>query len=452
MANASISYELPPLPEYTLNPLPPLVSWASDEILQVAFPIIGYWVVSIIYHLIDVYDLLAKYRLHTPAEVLSRNHVSRYEVLRDVIIQQIIQTIAGLLLSLADDAATYGKADYDIAWYAQKIRLAQRAVPVVMATVGLNPVALASKVSVSQPMLSGAIIGGRYPELVQTVTTAGKDMLVPAFASWELALASALYWYAIPAVQFIVGIIVVDTWEYFWHRAMHLNRWLYGKFFSTSQQGIQTKFLVNLHSRHHRLYVPYAYGALYNHPVEGFILDTLGAGLGYLITGMTVRQSLFYFTGSTIKTVLDHSGYEFPWDPLHFIFPNNAAYHDIHHQSWGIKTNFSQPFFVFWDTLGGTKFTGDAKAKYERSRRSADQKVTQEIENGTINAEATSTMATALDDENARPQPMATPRSTRKKSASISSSPAGNLKGLRNKVNESMHGKRSNVLGMDSSH
>jgi sphinganine C4-monooxygenase len=92
-----------------------------------------------------------------------------------------------------------------------------------------------------------------------------------------------------------------------------------------------------LHSRHHRLYVPYAFGALYNHPVEGFLLDTLGAGLAYMLCGMSTRQGMVFFTGSTIKTVDDHCGYSLPWDPLQRITSNNASYHDIHHQSWGIK-------------------------------------------------------------------------------------------------------------------
>lgn len=227
--NMSMPYELPPLPDYTLKPLPPLVSWTSDAILQVAFPIIGYWVVSLIYHLIDVYDLLPQYRLHTPAEVLKRNPVSRYEVFRDVIIQQVIQTIAGLLVSLTDEAAMYGRADYDVAWYAQKIRLAQRAIPVVLATVGLNSTALASKVSASQPMLAGALDGGRYPNLIQTIMVGGREIVAPAFASWELFLANALYWYAVPALQFTAGVIIIDTWEYALHRAMHMNKWLYGK-------------------------------------------------------------------------------------------------------------------------------------------------------------------------------------------------------------------------------
>lgn len=130
---------------------------------------------------------------------------------------------------------------------------------------------------------------------------------------------------------------------------------------------------MTLHSRHHRLYVPYAFGALYNHPIEGFLLDTAGTGVGFLTSMMTNRQSIWYFTFSTIKTVDDHCGYAFPWDPLQRLTGNNAAYHDIHHQSWGIKTNFSQPFFTFWDRMLGTKWSGDVKLRYERSRAAVEK-------------------------------------------------------------------------------
>lgn len=136
--------------------------------------------------------------------------------------------------------------------------------------------------------------------------------------------------------------------------------------------------VATFHSRHHRLYVPYAYGALYNHPFEGFLLDTCGAGLAYLLTGMTPLQGMCFFTGSTIKTVDDHCGYALPWDPLQRMTSNNAGYHDVHHQSWGIKTNFSQPFFTFWDRLLGTAWVGgDVSARYERARVAAERKVNQ---------------------------------------------------------------------------
>jgi hypothetical protein len=46
---------------------------------------------------------------------------------------------------------------------------------------------------------------------------------------------------------------VMDAWQYVLHRTFHESRFLYKHF----------------HSHHHRLYVPYAFGALYNHPLEG---------------------------------------------------------------------------------------------------------------------------------------------------------------------------------------
>lgn len=83
---------------------------------------------------------------------------------------------------------------------------------------------------------------------------------------------------------------------------------------------------------------------------------------------------MVFFTGATFKTVDDHCGYALPWDPLQHITSNNAGYHDVHHQSWGIKTNFSQPFFTFWDRMLGTVWTGgDVSARYERSRIAAQK-------------------------------------------------------------------------------
>jgi len=108
----------------------------------------------------------------------------------------------------------------------------------------------------------------------------------------------------------------MDTWQYFLHRLFHVNKYLYRTF----------------HSVHHRLYVPYAFGALYNHWFEGLVLDTLGAAVAHSLSLMSVRQAILLFTFSTLKTVDDHCGYALPFDPFQFMFGNNAPYHDIHHQ------------------------------------------------------------------------------------------------------------------------
>jgi sphinganine C4-monooxygenase len=41
----------------------------------------------------------------------------------------------------------------------------------------------------------------------------------------------------------------------------------------------------------------------------------------------------------------DHCGLWLPGNILQALFGNNSAYHDIHHQLYGNKYNFSQPFF-----------------------------------------------------------------------------------------------------------
>ena len=349
MANITSS-ELPALPSFTLVPRPPMIPGISDPLVQLLSLVVTYWAMSGFFHILDVFNLCSKYRLHTPAELEKRNRVTRYEVFRDVIIQQIAQTAFGLLIAQFDPVEMTGREEYDIAVWAQRLRLAQRYIPSLIGLIGVDSLSLARRLKPSYPQLAGALVGGFYP--------------TQSYIPWETATAKFIYWVGIQVVQFTVAILIVDTWQYFLHRAMHMNKFLY----------------TTLHSRHHRLYVPYAYGALYNHPIEGFMLDTLGTGMAYLVTGMTVRQGLVFFNSATIKTVDDHCGYKLPWDPVQRISSNNAAYHDVHHQSWGIKTNFSQPYFTFWDRALGTAWVGgDVSSRYERDRISAQKKIDADI-------------------------------------------------------------------------
>lgn len=230
MQNNSLVYDLPPLPDYTLRPLPPLIPGISDKFLQLLAPFIAYWAVSIFFHILDVYDFLPQYRLHTPAEILKRNHVTRYEVLRDVIFQQIVQTAFGLLMNAMDPEDTTGREIYDEAVWAQRIRWAQRFLPSALAMVGLDSLSLGKGLKVSHPMIAGALSGGWYPSLTKSVTTnTGTNILAPSFAPWEMLLAKFIYWVFIPALQFTVAAFIVDTWQYFLHRGMHMNKWLYSK-------------------------------------------------------------------------------------------------------------------------------------------------------------------------------------------------------------------------------
>lgn len=179
-----------------------------------------------VFHYIDTMDYFPQYRLHTPAEVVKRNHVSRWEVVRDVVIQQVIQTIVGVAIAATEPDTFVGKDDFNVAVWAQRIRLVQGVVPTILSTVGVDSRTLATKIVGQAPSLAAVLMGGQHP---WAVTIAG-GALVPTFAQWELLLAKAIYWVAIPFFQFTMAILIVDTWQYFLHRAMHMNKWLYSEF------------------------------------------------------------------------------------------------------------------------------------------------------------------------------------------------------------------------------
>jgi sphinganine C4-monooxygenase len=228
MANHSLyDSSLPPLPTYTLEPKPDLLPFISDLWLSLVLPVVVYWVASLFFHAIDTLDLFPQYRLHTPEEITKRNHATRYEVARDVIIQQIIQVITGYALAITEPQEMIGKTDYDIAVWATRIRLAQRALPGLLGLVGLNATAISKSMSSSHPLLAGVLAGGYYP----VTSTDSAAAAAPTFTAWELTLAKAIYYVFIPAVQYFVAVFILDTWQYFLHRLMHVNRWLYSKFY-----------------------------------------------------------------------------------------------------------------------------------------------------------------------------------------------------------------------------
>ncbi|XP_008784885.1 sphinganine C4-monooxygenase 2-like [Phoenix dactylifera] len=228
----------------------------SDEVLGIFVPIAVYWIYSGIYMILGS---LEKYRLHSKKDEDTKNLVSKREVVKGVLLQQLLQAaIAFLVFRLSRDDST---------------------------------------------------------------TTS--DVRTPI---------------TVIVKQFFIGMFVIDTWQYFWHRYMHLNKFLYR----------------HIHSWHHRLVVPYAFGSQYNHPLEGLILDTLGGALAFVVSGMTPRTSIFFFSFSTMKGIDDHCGLCLPGNIFHMFFWNNTAYHDVHHQFYGNKYNFSQPFFITWDKILGT--------------------------------------------------------------------------------------------------
>ncbi|XVE85871.1 hypothetical protein DITRI_Ditri17bG0126100 [Diplodiscus trichospermus] len=174
--------------------------------------------------------------------------------------------------------------------------------------------------------------------LTQTLQALGASLLfLMSRGKNEASTSEPSSFFAI-ARQYVVAMLVLDTWTYFTHRYLHQNKFLYR----------------HLHSRHHQLVVSYAFGAQYTHPLEGLLVDTVGGALAFIISGMSPRTSIFFYSFVSIKIVDDHCGLRLPGNLIQIFFKNNSVYHDVHHQLYGGKYNFSQPFFVMWDRILGT--------------------------------------------------------------------------------------------------
>lgn len=183
--------------------------------------------------------------------------------------------------------------------------------------------------------LASVVKGVLLQQLVQATVAQGLFLVTSKANASGVTIQPSI---PVQIVQIVIAMLVMDTWQYFVHRYMHQNKFLYR----------------HVHSQHHRLVVPYAIGALYNHPLEGLLLDTFGGALSFLVSGMTARTAVIFFCFAVIKTVDDHCGLWLPGNVFHLFFQNNTAYHDIHHQLQGLKYNYSQPFFPIWDKLLGT--------------------------------------------------------------------------------------------------
>lgn len=75
-----------------------LVDGIPDHLLTLAAPVIGYWVLSLLFHCLDIskWKWLDKYRIHESAEVKAKNLVTKSQVVWAVVFQQVIQTALGL--------------------------------------------------------------------------------------------------------------------------------------------------------------------------------------------------------------------------------------------------------------------------------------------------------------------------------------------------------------------
>lgn len=189
-----------------------------------------------IFHFFDTYDLLSRYRLHTPAEVLKRNHVSRGEVMRDVIIQQIIQSAVGWAISLSEPIEMRGAEWWEVLKLYSKFLQGERWVLGGLQTLGINGTGLEEKV------IAGITAVGADNVLAGVVRLLGLEPTEGG--NWRYKLVEIAYWYIFPAARMWVAIFILDTWQYFLHRLMHESKWLYRELEFSSSRAAPLSLLI----------------------------------------------------------------------------------------------------------------------------------------------------------------------------------------------------------------
>jgi sphinganine C4-monooxygenase len=83
-------------------------------------PVVAYWIYSIFFHFIMKAELplFEKYRIHTVSDLEKRNRVSVSRVLSMVLLQQLIQTVLGVLvLHPIDPISTATSEENSLKWF-----------------------------------------------------------------------------------------------------------------------------------------------------------------------------------------------------------------------------------------------------------------------------------------------------------------------------------------------
>jgi 4-alpha-methyl-delta7-sterol-4alpha-methyl oxidase len=134
--------------------------------------------------------------------------------------------------------------------------------------------------------------------------------------------------------------VLLDDFLYYWmHRLMHENKWL----------------LKHVHSVHHQIRTPSAIAGNHFHWLE--LAMTAGLALvGPVLLESHITVVYAWIILRQLEAADGHTGYNLPWDPLHWLpLYEGAAYHDFHHARF--KGNYAG-FLPVWDRVFDTYAKG----------------------------------------------------------------------------------------------
>ena len=194
-----------------LNPRPPLLPFISDAHLLLLLPTGAYWAYGLLFHWIDQRGYLARYKLHTPAEILKRNKVPMSKVISSILFYQAVTSLLGFWMLRGSKPEPQGNADRDIALWA----------------LWLSQLRKSSSLS-GWAVWGDATMHSQF-SVYSGIATETSDVV--AISMLDLIAAKTAYYLLAPLAHFGLAVFIADTWQYFTHRIVHMNQYLYSEFY-----------------------------------------------------------------------------------------------------------------------------------------------------------------------------------------------------------------------------
>ena len=133
---------------------------------------------------------------------------------------------------MADDGEQFIPHEYAIAEWAQTIRRLES-----HATGWMQYLANGSNWTMNEPKVyqvasTAASLQNSYNSHngnFSQATIPQSVLLATLLSAFDIALAKAIYWVLVPLLQYACAVVLADTFQYFTHRAFHVNKWLYSE-------------------------------------------------------------------------------------------------------------------------------------------------------------------------------------------------------------------------------
>uniref|UniRef100_A0A182NC50 Fatty acid hydroxylase domain-containing protein n=1 Tax=Anopheles dirus TaxID=7168 RepID=A0A182NC50_9DIPT len=138
----------------------------------------------------------------------------------------------------------------------------------------------------------------------------------------------------------VVCVFFAEIGFYYVHRFLHL-----------------TPLYKLVHKKHHEWTAPFAWTAMYCHPVEHIISNMIPPMIGIQLMKAHIFTTAIWFPLVIFNTIRDHCGYHLPFFP-------SSEYHDYHH------AKFTECFgtFGYLDWLHGTDTKFRKSKQHQRHR------------------------------------------------------------------------------------